>query len=167
VPKEALVKIFLQTTDTQLNICAGPIRYGGKIAVSIQEILHNDQPSKPSVPGKIVLVVDDDPGFRELIAAILSPAGYRIAEAANGSEAIAIAGVNQIDLLITDLVMEKGEGIETIRHFAKHFPAVPIVAMSGKYSYLRAAKALGAAATLVKTDVVEQLLPTLQQTLHG
>ena len=65
--------------------------------MSIQEILHDDPPPTPSAPERTVLVVDDDPGFRELIASIFSPAGYRVVEVANGSEAIARAFANPID----------------------------------------------------------------------
>jgi CheY-like chemotaxis protein len=107
---------------------------------------------------KTVLVVDDDTGFRELIASILVKAGYRVHEAADGSEAIAAARESQIDLLITDIVMPNREGIETIQYFSKALPNVPIVAVSGSSQYLRSAKALGAAATLEKTSVATDLL---------
>jgi CheY-like chemotaxis protein len=111
-----------------------------------------------SVRRKTVLVVDDESGFRELIASILSKAGYQVDGAADGSEAIAYAGKNQIDLLITDIVMPNREGIETIQYFSKLVPRIPVVAVSGNGRYLRSAKALGAVATMEKTAVVADLL---------
>jgi CheY-like chemotaxis protein len=111
-----------------------------------------------SLGRKTVLVVDDDPCFRELLAAILSKAGYQVDGVADGSEAVLFAGNNQIDLLITDIVMPNREGIETIQYFSKLLPKVPIVAVSGNSSYLRPAKALGAVATMEKTAVVADLL---------
>jgi DNA-binding NtrC family response regulator len=114
---------------------------------------------------KTVLVVDDDFRFRALIAAILCPAGYRVDEAEDGMDAVMHAHRHQIDLLITDLVMPNAEGIETIRYFSKHFPAMPVVAVSGRRSYLQPAKALGAVATIEKTSVVEHLLGVVRRAI--
>jgi CheY-like chemotaxis protein len=114
--------------------------------------------SGASLRRKMVLVVDDDSGFRELIVSILSKAGYQVDGVADGSEAMAFAGRNQIDLLITDIVMPNREGIETIQYFSKLVPKVPIVAVSGNGRYLRSAKALGAVAIMEKTAVVADLL---------
>jgi CheY-like chemotaxis protein len=115
-----------------------------------------------ALPRKTVLVVDDDPCFRDLIVSILCRAGYQVDEVADGAEAILLARKRQVDLLITDIVMPNREGIETIQYFSKELPNVPIVAVSGNSSYLRPAKALGAAATLEKTSVTADLLCTVQ-----
>ena len=114
---------------------------------------------------KTVLVVDDDTGFRELVTSILSEAGYQVDQAADGSEAIVVAGKSEINLLITDIVMPIREGIETIRYFSKALPKVPIVAVSGTSRYLQVAKALGAAATLEKTSVAADLLHTVRRVI--
>ena len=111
---------------------------------------------------KSVLVVDDDAYFRELVATILCKAGYQAHGVVDGSEAIAFASKNRIDLLITDIVMPNREGIETIQYFSKLVPKVPIVAVSGNSRYLQSAKALGAVAALEKTATVPDLLHTVQ-----
>ena len=79
--------------------------------------------------------------------------------------AIQRASGSQIDLVITDIVMPNREGIETIRYLSKALPNVPIVAISGNSSYLRPAKALGAAATLEKAAVAADLLGTVQSVI--
>jgi len=122
--------------------------------------------SSASLGRKMVLVVDDDSGFRELIVSILSTAGYQVDGVADGSEAMAFAGRNQIDLLITDIVMPNREGIETIQYFSKLVPIVPVVAVSGNGRYLRSAKALGAVATLEKTAVVADLLRIVRSVIE-
>jgi DNA-binding NtrC family response regulator len=114
---------------------------------------------------KTVLVVDDDSRFRDLIASILCPAGYHVDEAEDGMGAMIHAHKDQIDLLITDLVMPNAEGLETLRYFSKHFPAMPVVAVSGSRSYLEPAKALGAVATIEKTKVFEDLLGVVRQAI--
>jgi CheY-like chemotaxis protein len=114
---------------------------------------------------KTVLVVDDDVLFRALVISILSSAGYKVDEAADGSEAIARVAKQHFDVMITDLVMPNREGLETIQYFSQHFPQVPIVAVSGKASYLRSASVLGAVATVEKTGVVAHLLGTIRRTM--
>src|ERR1700722_5295690 len=118
-----------------------------------------------SLPRKTILVVDDDPFFRDLTATILSRAGYQVVEAADGTEAVLSVCNSPVDLVITDIVMPNREGIETIRYFSKALPNIPIVAVSGISSYLRPAKALGAAATLEKTSVITDLLGTVQSVI--
>jgi CheY-like chemotaxis protein len=54
--------------------------------------------------------------------------------------------------------MPEQEGIETIRHFVKEFPHIPIIAVSGMPDYLPVAKALGAAAVLGKPVARADLL---------
>jgi DNA-binding NtrC family response regulator len=122
--------------------------------------------SGTSLRRKMVLVVDDDSSFRELVVSILSKAGYQVDGVADGSEAMAFAGRNQIDLLITDIVMPNREGIETIQYFSKLVPKVPIVAVSGNGRYLRSAKALGAVATMEKTAVVADLLRIVRSVIE-
>jgi CheY-like chemotaxis protein len=124
------------------------------------------RPSSASLRRKRVLVVDDDSGFRELIVSILSKAGYQVDGVADGSEAMTFAGGNQIDLLITDIVMPNREGIETIQYFSKLVPKVPVVAVSGNGRYLRSAKALGAVATMEKTAVVADLLRIVRSVIE-
>ena len=128
--------------------------------------LISDASAAPAVlTGKTILVVDDDPCFRDLTVTILARAGCQVVEAADGIEAIQRASGSQIDLVITDIVMPNREGIETIRYLSKALPNVPIVAISGNSSYLRPAKALGAAATLEKTAVAADLLGTVQRVI--
>jgi DNA-binding NtrC family response regulator len=122
--------------------------------------------SRASLRRKRVLVVDDDSGFRELIASILCQAGYQVDGAADGSEAMSFVAKSQIDLLITDIVMPNREGIETIQYFSKLVPKVPVVAVSGNGRYLRSAKALGAVATMEKTAVVTDLLRIVRSVIE-
>jgi len=88
-------------------------------------------------------------------------------QAGDGSQAVAMSRRTPIDVLIADLVMPNAEGIETIQHFARHFPQVPIVPISGKSAYLALAKNLGAADALDKTRVYQDLLSVVRRTLDS
>jgi len=77
--------------------------------------------------------VDDDPSVRELLRRALENAGYPVVEAQSGKEALAQIERKSIDLLITDLAMPDGEGLEVIREIKRSFPALEIIAISGAF----------------------------------
>ncbi|MGA4644779.1 PAS domain S-box protein [Limisphaera sp. 4302-co] len=68
-------------------------------------------PSLPAARGtrETILVVEDEPSVRDLVAALLQHFGYRVIQAANGPEALELwaAHRNEIHLLLTDLVMPR------------------------------------------------------------
>lgn len=102
-----------------------------------------------------VLVVDDDQDVRSTLAAILLESGYRVDLASNGREALAAARAGDFDIILIDIVMPVGEGIETIVALKKDGCASRLIAMSGGGQfntpyYLKAAKDLGADAVLPK-----------------
>lgn len=102
-----------------------------------------------------ILVIDDERQVRELLRDILEDAGYDVAEASDGQEALKIQRGEPADLIITDLIMPEKEGIETIRELKQTWPDVRIVAMSGggvvgPDSYLKIAQGVGASWTFSK-----------------
>jgi CheY-like chemotaxis protein len=110
-----------------------------------------------------ILVVDDDAGVREVLQSMLETAGYRVAVAVNGREALAALRERVFDCIITDLVMPEQEGIETIKLIRRDYPDLGIIAMSGAFGgdYLRIASYLGAHATLAKPVQLPTLLATV------
>jgi len=68
------------------------------------------QPHQPTV-----LVVDDDVGIRDLLRDSLEHAGHRVAEAADGSAALAGIGAGGVDLVLLDLLMPGIDGLEVCR----------------------------------------------------
>jgi PAS domain S-box-containing protein len=80
-----------------------------------------------------VLVVEDEPRLRSLLFEVLRRSGYQVLEAANGIEAIRVAGsaTGPIDLLLTDLVMPGLGGLELARRLQKQRPELQVLYMSG------------------------------------
>jgi two-component system cell cycle sensor histidine kinase/response regulator CckA len=107
-----------------------------------------------------VLVVDDDMSLRNLLVETLEGAGFQTFAAENGKAARAQAAKNPIELVITDLAMPEEEGLEMIRLLQKEQPQIKIVAMSGAFepAVLKAARYLGAHATLTKPLCLDELL---------
>jgi two-component system response regulator (stage 0 sporulation protein F) len=123
-------------------------------------------PSSPqSTAIRRVLVVDDDPSLRNLLAQTLQGAGYQTFMAEDGRDARMQVEERSIDLVITDLAMPGEEGMELIRTLKKKQPDVKIVAMSGAFGteVLRAAGALGAHLSLAKPLSKETILRCIDQ----
>jgi CheY-like chemotaxis protein len=114
-----------------------------------------------------VLLVDDDADFRSMLQSALQLAGYTVAVARNGREAVAVQRRSRSDVMITDLFMPESDGFEAIEAFRRDFPATRIIAVSGgaslvKTNYLDAAGLMGVDATLQKPFDVEDLLRVLR-----
>ena len=114
-----------------------------------------------------ILIVDDDAAIREMLCRILGNAGYSVIEARSGRQALMQLEGKSIDLLITDLVMPDGEGLETIQTIKRTFPTLKIIAISGAFagSFLKSAELLGAHATLQKPFTPEALLDIVRRVL--
>ena len=83
---------------------------------------------------KTILVTDDEPLVRNMISMLLKGQGYVVLEAANGLEALQLAGEHtegEIDLLLTDVAMPQMDGIQLVREFRDRFPSTRIILMSG------------------------------------
>ena len=66
-----------------------------------------------------VLVVEDDPALRSLMVRTLSTKGYRALEASDGIEALEqLAADPDIELVVTDIVMPRMNGVELAQHLA-------------------------------------------------
>jgi DNA-binding response OmpR family regulator len=69
-------------------------------------------PSDGVAQPPLILVVDDDPNIRELLRQELSGAGYRVAQAADGVEALAQARKKKPDLIVLDVMMPGVSGFD-------------------------------------------------------
>jgi signal transduction histidine kinase/HAMP domain-containing protein/ActR/RegA family two-component response regulator len=89
-----------------------------------------------SAPGgnETILIVEDEPVLREMARDILSGYGYRIFEASSGKEALGVwlQKTNEIDLLLTDMVMPEGvSGADLARQLLVNHPRLKIIFTSG------------------------------------
>ncbi len=90
----------------------------------------------------IVLVAEDDPVFRRVIAYSIAAAGFTVQTAANGLEAIAALDRDHVDLLVTDHQMPLCSGLELIEHVRTNskFQSLPIILCTAKGFELNAAE---------------------------
>jgi two-component system cell cycle sensor histidine kinase/response regulator CckA len=83
--------------------------------------------------GELILIVDDEEGVRELAAALLSRAGYRVLAAGDGAEALSLFSQRgaEISLVISDTRMPVLNGRQLAQALRRMESKVPIVEMSG------------------------------------
>ncbi len=77
-----------------------------------------------------ILVVDDDPGFRKLLETILSAEGYEVASAATVGEAVRAGAARRFDLVLCDLRLPDGDGLQVLRRFREMAPGTPFVVIT-------------------------------------
>lgn len=81
---------------------------------------------------RTILVADDEPDNRAIMAAALSASGYRVCEAVGGEEAVALALSERPDLILLDMSMPGVSGWEAVRRL-KAMPqtrAIPVFAFT-------------------------------------
>jgi CheY-like chemotaxis protein len=87
-------------------------------------------PAAPREPLR-VLVVDDEPSIRKFVSTVMSQAGFVVTTASDGAEAIALAGKQSFDLLLTDLMMPNMNGDELARRLRATEPDLPVLYLTG------------------------------------
>ncbi len=102
-----------------------------------------------------ILVVDDEVQIRRMLRQMLEREGFRVLEAADGTEALRSHATEPADLVITDIFMPETDGFETIRELRKGSPEIGIIAISGggktvKEDLLPYAEMLGADRIMAK-----------------
>jgi len=119
-----------------------------------------------------VLVVDDVESVRKSISMTLAHAGYEVVEAESGEQAIRLAqGVQHplaVDVVICNIQMTPGDGVETIAFFRRRYPAIPVVALTA-YPDVELAVSLmrqGVVDFLVKPVLQEELLMVVKRAVE-
>lgn len=113
-----------------------------------------------------ILLLDDSRSVLELASAFLSQSDHRVITCRSGKDAI--ARLDSVDLLVTDIYMPDEDGLEVIRKVRRLRPDLPILAMSGAAgdrNLLQVARHLGARLTLHKPFSKDDLLSAVAAAL--
>ncbi len=116
---------------------------------------------------KNILVVEDDNATRDTMIDLLSEAGYEVESARNGEEAIAMAREYTFDIVITDLKMPKGDGIQVLEEIKKIDNRTIVIICTGYGTVDTAVKAmkLGAYEYITKPIKIEEIKLVVQRAL--
>jgi two-component system response regulator AtoC len=121
------------------------------------------------VPERVrVLIIDDDPGVRDYLEALVSRRGYEVHAHPTGEEALESLEEGPPDLVTLDLVLPGMDGLETLQRLKEKLPEVPVIMLSGHghASMIVAAMRLGASDFLRKPFEVEELELAFQKALE-
>jgi two-component system cell cycle sensor histidine kinase/response regulator CckA len=80
-----------------------------------------------------ILLVEDDPGIREVLAQMLMRLGYQVVRADHGRHALDVSArhAGRIDLVLTDLIMPGMGGVELVHNLRLENPGLKVLYMSG------------------------------------
>lgn len=122
------------------------------------------------MPAPTVLIVEDEPAQREVLAYNLEAEGYRVAQADNGEEALLIVSEDAPDLIVLDWMLPNVSGIEVCRRL-KSRPetrGVPIIMLSARSEEVDLVRGLetGADDYMVKPYSVVELMARVRTQLR-
>jgi two-component system response regulator PilR (NtrC family) len=106
-----------------------------------------------------ILVVDDEQSMREMLAIMLRREGFEVVAAESRAVAAAVLAQGPVDLVITDVKLPDGDGIEILRHVKSASPETVVIVMTafGTTETAVAALKLGAHDYLLKPFDVDEL----------
>src|SRR3954464_4152489 len=116
-----------------------------------------------------ILIVDDEEAIREIVASMLSIAGYRCTQAGSGVEALAILNSgDEFELMLSDLMMAELDGIGLLEKTKERYPDMPVVMVTAVHDISVALAAIrnGAYDYLLKPFEREQLLAMVRRALE-
>jgi putative nucleotidyltransferase with HDIG domain len=117
-----------------------------------------------------ILVVDDEEAIREIVASMLSSAGYACKQAGSGMEALAVLNSGEeFELMLSDLMMADLDGIGLLERTKEKYPDMPVVMVTAVHDISVALAAIrnGAYDYLLKPFERDQLLATVSRALEN
>ncbi|OGR88527.1 MAG: hypothetical protein A3A86_05420 [Elusimicrobia bacterium RIFCSPLOWO2_01_FULL_60_11] len=111
-----------------------------------------------------ILVVDDEPGFRDMLKWHLDALGVEVATAQDGEEAMKHAAKGNVLLVITDLTMPRLNGLELLSKLKERNPGMEVVILTGFGSVETAVSAMkrGAADFILKPFDLDSFLKVIK-----
>jgi len=115
-----------------------------------------------------ILVVDDDPHFRNAVISILETHGYRVAEEPSALSVIRAINKEKPDLILLDLKMPKAGGMEVIKTMRRMSIYIPVVVVSGHLSQqnFHNLRVLGVEYFLVKPVNLRMLVAKVKEAIE-
>jgi two-component system nitrogen regulation response regulator NtrX len=114
-----------------------------------------------------ILVIDDEPGIRDVLTDVLADEGYEVLAAADGLAGLDVLAAHAVDLVFLDVWLPNLGGIDVLKRIREHFPEVAVVMISGHANINLAVQAvkIGAADFLEKPLSLERVMTVARNAL--
>ncbi|MCM0082190.1 sigma 54-interacting transcriptional regulator [Geomonas sp. Red32] len=114
------------------------------------------------------MIVDDEAAIRSSLAIVLEPLGYVVTQAANVAQAQSLVSALEYDLILTDIVMPDGSGLDVLRLSRSQQELCPVVMITGSPGVESASEALrlGAFDYVSKPVFPEQIVHVVRRALE-
>lgn len=114
-----------------------------------------------------LLVVDDEESLRTVLSSELVSEGFKVQNAGDGDEAIAILDKEEFDLVLLDIKMPRVNGFDVLKHVKEKHPGTKVVMLTGFADLKNAieSKKLGAEDFVSKPYDLVDLLTTIERVL--
>ncbi|VGO14946.1 Response regulator MprA [Pontiella desulfatans] len=117
-----------------------------------------------------ILIIDDDETIRNVFQRFLTGKGFDVSVAPDGRKGLRVLDDEQVDLVVTDIMMPETDGLEVVMAIRGKGTDIPVIAMSGgmhamPMDFLPMAKKFGACKVLYKPIELEDLLAAVQEAL--
>jgi len=125
----------LASEHSPLNLWPSPGKRG-RFAIGADENMDDPAVRRDDANELIstVLVVEDEPVIRELMAILLEEEGYTVRQAVDGMQALEMLEQRGIDLVLSDVKMPRLDGASMVQRLRSRGDAIPVVLMSAVYA---------------------------------
>jgi len=107
---------------------------------------------------KTILIVDDDKQICDILKLLIETQNYQVDTASSGDSAFELLQKKQYDILISDVRMPDGDGIELLKKTLEKFPEIKVILMSGYMDHTEEELiAMGADAFLKKPEIIHTI----------
>lgn len=118
---------------------------------------------------KVICVVDDQPGLRQMLRFALGLNGLQVVEAENGCDAFEILAAHRVDLMIIDWQMPEMDGLELVRRLrhSEEYAGLPVIMVSCRddLEARQEARALGVLSWLRKPFRIAEIQQVVESSL--
>jgi len=120
------------------------------------------------VQEKSILIVDDEESVRDSLERVLRKAGYFTRSAGSGEEALTLMAAAAADLVLTDLRMPDGDGLNLLKSLKKKYPDVEVIVLTGYGTIETAVEAIkeGAYDFITKPPKKAVILSTVERAIE-
>ncbi len=111
-----------------------------------------------------ILIVDDEPGIREILTENFELDGFKVISASGANEAIDIFPNQKIDFIISDVRMPAGDGVSLLKHLREKHPNFTHIVLASGFAEITVeeVKRLGAIDLITKPANLDDLLELIK-----